>query len=57
MPTGLRRGLDDTPLAALAPLAGWAVRGLTVELLAPASRPCSDGTAEQQKGDGAPEVR
>jgi hypothetical protein len=31
---------------ALAPSAGWAARGMAIELLAPASRPCSDGTVE-----------
>jgi hypothetical protein len=57
MPTGLFRGLDGTPSAVPAPSVGWVVRGLVVELLALASRPCNDGTAEQGNGDGAAEVR
>jgi hypothetical protein len=41
-------GLDDVLLAPSACLAGHSTRGFIAELLAPASRPCSDGTVEQQ---------
>jgi hypothetical protein len=40
-----------------APSIEWAARGLIVNLLAPASRPCNDGTTEQQNGNGVAEVR
>jgi hypothetical protein len=56
-PARLCQGLDGTPSAAPAPSAGWAARGLIIEVLAPASQPCSDGTAEQQNSDNAVEVR
>jgi hypothetical protein len=57
MLVGQRWGLDGTPSVVPAPSVGWATRGLIVELLVPASRPCSDGTTEQRNGNSAMEVR
>jgi hypothetical protein len=45
------------PLSSASSISRMAVRGLIIEVLVPASQPCSDGTAEQRNSDNAVEVR